>query len=80
MNTLSAGRARPVILACALAVLAAALAFFAAPSAHAFKPYTHNFTGDRAWEDVTDDGHVTIDGREYAVRPAVVAALTNSRP
>lgn len=80
MNTLSAGRARPVILACALAVLAAALAFCAAPSAHAFKPYTHNFTGDRAWEDVTDDGHVTIDGREYAVRPAVVAALQNNRP
>jgi hypothetical protein len=79
MNALSAGRVRPVILACALAVLAAALAF-CAPSAHAFKPYTHNFTGDRAWEDVTDDGHVTIDGREYAVRPEVVAALANNRP
>src|SRR5215217_8110745 len=79
MKVLTAGRPRPVLLACALAVLAATLAFCAS-SAHAFKPYTHNFTGDRAWEDVTDDGHVTIDGREYAVRPEVVAALENNRP
>ena len=53
---------------------------FGAPSAQAFKPYTHNHTGDRAWEDVTDDGHITIDGREYPVRAEVVAALAAHRP
>ena len=37
-------------------------------------------TGNRAWEDVTDDGQITIDGREYTVRPEVVAALAANRP
>ncbi len=35
----------------------------------------HNFTGDRAWQDVTADGEVTINGREYAVDSRIVAAL-----
>ena len=74
----AAGRLRPLILACALAVLAALA--FGASSAHAFKPYTHSQTGDRAWEDVTDDGHITIEGREYPVRAEVVAALAAHRP
>ncbi len=43
--------------------------------AHAFKPYTHMAAAQPALADVTDDGHVTIDGREYAVRPQVAAAL-----
>ncbi|HEX6024997.1 MAG TPA: zinc dependent phospholipase C family protein, partial [Solirubrobacter sp.] len=78
MTARSRGRARSLVFVCLVAV-AAALAFGAA-SAHAYKPYTHNFTGDRAWEDVTDDGHVTIEGREYAARPEVVAALKANRP
>jgi N6-adenosine-specific RNA methylase IME4 len=78
MTAHSRGRARSLVFACLFAV-AAALAFGGA-SAQAFKPYTHNVTGDRAWEDVTDDGHVTIEGREYAVRPEVVAALKANRP
>lgn len=45
------------------------------PHAMAFKPYTHNHTADTALQDVVDDGRITIDGRTYAVRPAVVAAL-----
>ncbi|HSH80291.1 MAG TPA: hypothetical protein VLA19_17330 [Herpetosiphonaceae bacterium] len=48
--------------------------------ADAWKPYTHNYTGDKAYQDVTDNGKVTINGREYAVDPAVVAALANHRP
>lgn len=47
--------------------------------AAAFKPYTHNFTGDQAWEDVTADGKVTINGSEYTVDPRIVTALQNNR-
>ncbi|MEX1157302.1 MAG: hypothetical protein WEC79_00040 [Thermomicrobiales bacterium] len=43
--------------------------------AQAFKPYTHTFASDRAWDDVVDDGMVTIDGREYTVNARVVTAL-----
>ncbi len=43
--------------------------------ADAWKPYTHNFTGDNAYNDAVDDGHVTINGREYAVNPRLVMAL-----
>jgi hypothetical protein len=52
---------------------------FPASPAAAFKPYTHNYTGDRAWEDVNPDGRVTINGREYTVRAAVWQALRNNR-
>jgi hypothetical protein len=69
------GRLRPLAAACAVALLAV-LAL--ASSAQAFKPYTHIQSGLRAWEDVTDDGEVTIEGREYAVKPEVVAALRDN--
>jgi hypothetical protein len=65
-----------LVSACALALLALA---FSASAAHAFKPYTHIQTGNRAWEDVTDDGRITIEGREYPVRSEVVAALSANR-
>ena len=77
MKARSAGRLRPLVAACVLALLTLA---FGASAAHAFKPYTHIQTGNRAWEDVTDDGQITIDGREYTVRPEVVAALAANRP
>ena len=66
---------------CLRAGCAALLALaFGASAAHAFKPYTHIQTGNRAWEDVTDDGNITIEGREYPVRPEVVAALAGQPP
>src|SRR4051812_9740890 len=46
-----------------------------ASPANAFKPYTHANTGFDARADVIDNGKVTIEGREYPVDPAVVAAL-----
>src|SRR5262245_46892651 len=70
MQARSRARSRSLLLTCVFALVA--VLTFGAASAHAFKPYTHNFTGDRAWEDVTDDGRVTIEGREYAVRPQIV--------
>ncbi len=63
---------RHVVMAVCLGVLAAALAVV---PAQAFKPYTHVKSAQPALADVQDDGRVTIDGREYAVRPAVVQAL-----
>jgi len=64
-----------------VAVLAlAALALGTAHDARAWKPFMHNYTGDRAWEDVDADGKVTINGREYAVDPRVVTALKNQKP
>ncbi|MBE2316164.1 hypothetical protein DVA67_009270 [Solirubrobacter sp. CPCC 204708] len=72
MNVPLGGRLRPLVAACA-AALFAVLAL--ASTAHAFKPYTHVQTGLRAYEDVMDDGKVTIEGREYAVKPEVVEAL-----
>ncbi|MEN8159733.1 MAG: calcium-binding protein [Myxococcota bacterium] len=42
--------------------------------AHAFEPYTHNFTADQARADALD-GFVTIQGREYPLRPEVAAAI-----
>ena len=41
----------------------------------AWKPYTHNYTGSQVLADVLPDGRVTINGREYGVRPAIVQAL-----
>lgn len=72
MNVPLGGRLRPLAAACAVALFAV-LAL--ASSAQAFKPYTHIQTGLRAYEDVTDDGKVTIEGRAYDVKPEVVAAL-----
>ena len=48
----------------------------AVPSALAWKPFTHVYTADKAYTDVVSDGEVTIEGREYAVKPEVVAALS----
>ena len=45
--------------------------------AAAFKPYTHNATAENAYDDVTDDGKVTIEGTEYTVRGDIVTALRN---
>jgi hypothetical protein len=42
--------------------------------ARSFEPYTHNFTGDEARADALD-GSVSILGREYPLRPEVLAAL-----
>ena len=61
-------------------VAACALVLVAAPGALAWKPFMHNYTGDRAWEDVVDDGHVTINGRSYDVPQAVEDALRNQKP
>ena len=60
-----------------LAVLAlAALALSGSPrTSQAWKPYTHNFSANQAWADAVDDGSLTIRGRQYALRPEVVAAL-----
>ena len=80
MTVRFAGRLRPFVLACALALMALLALAFGSTAAQAFKPYTHIQTGNRAWEDVTDDGNITIEGREYPVRPEVVAALQANRP
>jgi hypothetical protein len=54
----------------------AALALSAWPrTSEAWKPYTHNFSANQAWLDAVDDGSVTIQGRQYALRPELVAAL-----
>lgn len=69
-------RVRPRLKAVALAAVAAVAAGLLTPTpATAFKPYTHANTGFDARADVLDDGNVTINGREYPVNPAVVAAL-----
>lgn len=57
-----------------LGVALAALALAPGPG-HAWKPYTHNFSADQARLDAIDDGRVTVDGRSYALRAEVVAAL-----
>ncbi len=80
MTARFAGRPRPLVLACAATLVALLALAFGSTAAQAFKPYTHIQTGNRAWEDVTDDGKITIDGREYPVRPEVVAALAANRP
>jgi hypothetical protein len=41
----------------------------------AFKPYTHNTSAYEAYNDVVDNGYVTINGREYKVPDGVVNAL-----
>ena len=50
-----------------------------AQSALAWKPFTHVYTGDKAWTDVTADGKVAVNGHEYAVDPTIVTALQNER-
>jgi hypothetical protein len=58
-----------------LATFTALLTMLTATPAQAFKPYTHVKAAQPALADVQDDGRVTVDGQEYAVRPAVVQAL-----
>lgn len=59
----------------ALGTFTALLTMLTATPAQAFKPYTHVKAAQPALADVQDDGQVTVDGRQYAVRPAVVQAL-----
>ena len=56
-----------------IAALVLGVALLPGP-ARAFEPYTHNFTGDEARGDALD-GFVTIAGRDYPVRPELLAAL-----
>lgn len=59
-------------------VIAAVLALGAliAPRASlAWNPNAHIYAATQARQDVLDDGHVTINGRSYAVRAQVVTAL-----
>jgi len=58
------------------AITVATLVATALPAA-AFKPYTHNATAETAYDDVVDDGQVTIDGADYTVRADIVTALRN---
>ena len=57
----------------AAAVFITLLAFGA--DAQAWTPYTHDYIGDNAYADATDDGMVTINGVEYPIPPEVWAAL-----
>lgn len=59
------------------AVLTTALALGTTGPAEAFKPYTHNASAQPALADAVDDGMVTINGREYEVRPEIRQALTD---
>jgi hypothetical protein len=75
-------RARRVVRGVSLLTAGAIAAGIVAGGQHvdAFKPYTHSKTGEAAYDDVVADGMVTIEGREYAVQPAVVDALRDWRP
>ena len=57
-----------------IARLALGMALLLPLGAQAFEPYTHNFTADQARGDAID-GFVTIEGRDYPVRPEILAAL-----
>lgn len=59
------------------AVLVTTAAVTLAGPVDAFKPYTHNETARHAYEDVVDDGNVTINDVEYPVRTELVQALQN---
>lgn len=58
-----------------LGVAFALMVFLFCSSSEAYKPYTHNYTGDQARSDAVDNGRVTINGREYSLRPELLAAL-----
>ncbi len=58
-----------------LSVLLITLLAFPSQVVLAWKPYTHNYTGSQVLADVLSDGRVTINGREYTVRAAIVDAL-----
>jgi len=61
---------RPIVLAAVLALM-----LMTPAPAQAWKPFTHNYTGDQAYADVTDDGQVRIGEQDYAVAPEIVTAL-----
>src|SRR5690242_15310101 len=48
---------------------------FQLPQAFAWKPYTHNYTAHQIWNDVVDDGRVTLAGKTYLVDSRITAAL-----
>ena len=64
------------VLTATAALTVTTLVVTALPAA-AFKPYTHNATAENAYDDVTADGNVTIDGTAYTVRSEIVTALQN---
>ncbi len=68
-------RARRRALVVLGAILGVTAAVTLAGPVDAFKPYTHNETARHAYEDVVDDGHVTINNVEYPVRSELVQAL-----
>jgi hypothetical protein len=59
---------RALLVGLGAALPAGAVAVFPS-TVSAFKPYTHNHTAEKAYDDVVDDGEVTIDGKAYTVRP-----------
>jgi hypothetical protein len=58
-------------------VLAASLLLCLPQTGQAWKPYTHNYVADQARQDAIGNGYVTINSRQYAIPPKVVAALRN---
>jgi hypothetical protein len=58
-----------------LAIGALAVIVTGMPEAVAFKPFSHSQTGTSVWSDVTDNGRVTVNGREYEVAQPIVDAL-----
>jgi hypothetical protein len=66
--------AGPATVIAGLAFACLALCGSPRPS-EAWKPYTHSFAAEQARSDAADNGNVSINGREYSVRPEVVAAL-----
>ncbi len=67
---------RALLVGLGAALTAGAVAVFPS-TVSAFKPYTHYPTAEKAYDDVVDDGEVTIDGKAYTVRPEIVTALVN---
>lgn len=45
--------------------------------AEAWKPHTHVYAADQVWTDAVLDGRVNIAGVDYAIRPEIVAALSD---
>jgi hypothetical protein len=73
-------RAAVVVTALSAVTAATALQVTTQSPASAFKPYTHIKTGETAYQDVVDDGRVSITDlrgvtRTYPVQAAVVDAL-----
>ncbi|MEO5619162.1 MAG: hypothetical protein ABIS67_15435 [Candidatus Eisenbacteria bacterium] len=59
----------------AVFLLAVASLWIAPRAGHAWNPNTHNYSGSLARADAVDNELLRINGRDYPVRPEVVAAL-----